>query len=509
MFFAVEPSSGAEVSADSARAGRIYRCPTCGARVQVRRGLERADHFAHLQGAAKPDCENYKPSRFEYRRRPPGEERRFGPSIATSFMSFSVSIDGPQLAYWLPPASNANWTGVVEFEAFETSRAFRASNLRNGQRIEFPLVDGRWDVRDTGDVADEYLGLVTRGRQSLDASGSIFDANTAVGRQVLAGQAVSYGQALHWVSRTALDPLARGVRLCVVEKLCLVSGWHVYRIQLPEGACTGDEFMELVQWLERRIRPAHPGAWVESPWPRSTTESGFSVYDPADGELTIRTDRPVDIRIADAKTGRNVVVEFSRQSLRVPDLPVGAYDLCINDLPHETFVIESGVREEATAIRVQVADHDAVALIYAQPLLSALIASGRQSASIVLTWGHPAVGTAVSLDGRALWQEGVSQVVDIMLPGMRLEAANLGSLDWLLEKAVAAESVRPVPSRLRERAAWLLSVANPSMEGRGVRVVVPDSLRDEAIFRRLAMALWRRELSPQVRAMSNALSDWR
>lgn len=508
MFFAIEPSSGVEIHADAARAGWTYRCPTCGARVRLRRGPERADHFSHLQWAAKSDCENYTPSRFEYRRRPPGEGRTLGPSVATSYLSFVPSNEAPRLAYWLPPAPVANWAGAVEFEAHDTSRAFQASNLRNGQRVEFPLVDGQWEVRDTGNVADEYLELLIRGPQSLDALGSIFDATTAAGRQILPGQSVAYEQTLHWVSRVALDPQARGARLCAVEKLCLAYGWHVYRVQLPEGAYTGDEFMELVQWLERRIRPARPKAWIESPWPRSTTASGFPVYEPADGELDVRSDRPVDIKIADAKSGQDLLVKFSRQSLSIADLPAGVYDMYINDLPHETFVVEAGSYGDSAAVLVQVADQAPVALAYAQPALRALIASGKRSVPLLLTWDHLAVGTVVNLNGKAVGQEGVAGASVLMSPGMRLDAANLGDLVWPAENVIGTEPIRPFPPQLRERAAWLLSVASSSISGRSERVAVPDSLRDKAIFRRLAMASWRPELAPHVRAMSKSLSEW-
>jgi hypothetical protein len=431
-----------------------------------------------------------------------------GPGIATSFLSFSMSIDGPRLAFWLPPAPGATWAGAVEFEAFETSRQFRASNLRNGQRIEFALVDGHWNVRDTGDVADEYLELLARGRQSLDAAGAIFDASTAVGRQVLPGQSVAYGQALHWVSRAALDPQARGVRLCSVEKLCFVGGWHVYRVQLPEGAYTGDEFQELIQWLERRIRPARPRAWIESPWSRSTTESGFAVYDPTDGELAVCTDRSADIRIADARTGRNVLEKFSRQTVSVQDLQEGVYDLFVNDLPHETFVVEAGIGG-GSAVRIQLTDQEPVALAYAQPALDALIASGKRSVPLQLTWGHPAVGALVNLNGRILGEAGACTAEILMSPGMRLDAGSLGSLEWPADEAAAAEPIRLLPSQLRERATWLLSVASSGIGGLRERVVVPDALRDEAVFRRLAVASWRAELGPQVRALSKSLSGWR
>jgi hypothetical protein len=211
--------------------------------------------------------------------------------------------------------------------------------------------------------------------------------------------------------------------------------------------------MELVQWLERRIRPTRAMAWIESPWPRSTTESGFPVYDPADGELAIRTDRSVDIRIADARTGVNVLERYSRQNVSVQDLPEGVYDLFINDLPHETFVVAAGIGG-GSAVRVQLVDQEPVALAYAQPALDLLIASGKRSVALQLTWGQPAVGALVIVDGRALGQEGAFRAEVLMLPGMRLDAGRLGSMEWPADTAAAAEPIRPFPPQLRERAAW-------------------------------------------------------
>ncbi len=79
----------------------------------------------------------------------------------------------------------------------------------------------------------------------------------------------------------------------------------------------------------------------------------------------------------------------------------------------------------------------------------------------------------------------------------------------MAETAVAAEPIRPFPPQLRERATWLLSVTGAGNGRKVERVVVPGSLRGESVFRRLAMASWRTELGPQVRAMSRSLSEWR
>lgn len=508
MFFAIDSSSGVEVPASSARSGRIYRCPSCGARVAPKRGSERADHFAHLQWAAKPDCENYTPAHFEYRRRPPGEGVAFRSGIATSYLSLFSSVDGPRLAYWLPPAGDAAWSGDVEFEAYDVSRVFRFADLRHGQRVEFPLVDGQWEVRPTSDVADQYLESLAVGRQSLDHSGSIFDASTAAGRQILPGQTVAFGQPLHWVSRIALNPQAAGARLCAVERLWDARGWYLYQIQLPE-TYTSDQSAELSQWLERRVRPARPKAWIESPWPRSTSVSGFPVFELSDDQLQVRADRLVDVRVADARTRQPVVVRHSVQTLNLPVLSAGVYDLYINDVPHETFVIEAGGGGRPAAVLASFDDRTSVELAHAQSKLVQFIDSGKRFISVALTWGRPAVGGVLTLDGRRICQEGASQATIVISPGMTLDAANLGRLAWPADMPHNADLRPPIRQEVRERVSWLLSVAGAPMGGSGERVAVPDFLQEDALFRRLAMASWRPELAPQVRSISTILSKLR
>lgn len=59
MYWAKERRGGKIVHAEDAKAWGDYRCPTCTAEVFLRSGRRRADHFAHMPGQGKPDCENF------------------------------------------------------------------------------------------------------------------------------------------------------------------------------------------------------------------------------------------------------------------------------------------------------------------------------------------------------------------------------------------------------------------------------------------------------------------
>ena len=255
------------------------------------------------------------------------------------------------------------------------------------------------------------------------------------------------------------------------------------------------------------MRLARPKVWIESPWPRLTSPSGFAVYAPADGDLDMRADRPVDIRIVDVRTGQVVREKSDARELTVTRLSTGLYDLVVNDVPHETFAVESAGMERAVTMLVAIDNQPLMELAYAQSALNQLIATGKRSARLTLAWGHPVVAAVLSVDGRQIAHGESTETSVRMSPGTRMDARNLGVLEWAAEPET--EIGREIDSQLRERALWLLSVANWP-PGRGDEcIVVPPSLQTDVMFRRLSFVSWRPELAPQVRVLSKALSKWR
>lgn len=69
MKWAKERQGGKVVHAADGKTWGDYRCPTCSAPVFLRSGRYNADHFAHMPGQAKPDCENFHPA-FDLSRSP-------------------------------------------------------------------------------------------------------------------------------------------------------------------------------------------------------------------------------------------------------------------------------------------------------------------------------------------------------------------------------------------------------------------------------------------------------
>src|SRR5262245_37372211 len=61
MNYATIGRAGKLIEAARAAIRRDYTCPSCRARVFLRRGSIRDAHFAHYPGEGKPECEQYHP----------------------------------------------------------------------------------------------------------------------------------------------------------------------------------------------------------------------------------------------------------------------------------------------------------------------------------------------------------------------------------------------------------------------------------------------------------------
>lgn len=98
------------VHANDARRSARYRCPLCQAPVTLRRGDQRADHFAHRQGYGRPECEYFHPSQYDQGSRSQPQASKPEP-IASPYTSIQCRAKGEQLEwallYHLPPPPSA------------------------------------------------------------------------------------------------------------------------------------------------------------------------------------------------------------------------------------------------------------------------------------------------------------------------------------------------------------------------------------------------------------------
>lgn len=504
MFLATDTVTDLLVAAEVASRSRIYRCPICNARVRLK-VRQQTSYFAHFQGEALPECENYFPPPIRYLRRPPhpfaGDSANRG--IRESYLAFSMAEDGPHLGLWLPPPIALGWSGSVLIEAHETSRKLSIGDLVKGRRIDFPLVNGQWNVTTEGVVDESYLTQLSLGRQSLEFAGTLFNASTSICRQILPGEGVVYGDSVYWVGREQLEPNVLGARLCNISQLAHSNGWYVHLVEIPLAIHSSEDYLELSQWLERRIKPKRPRTWINSPWPRRTSESGCSEYYVGDGPLVIRADRPVDLSIEEMRSSR--VLFQSNEAERVEWCPPGpgAFEILIDDVVAETIWVVDVPPRFGRSVSIALSENEPMDFAYAQHEVEALIDAGVGKVQASLDWGSPELAGIIKLR-HPLMRVGLSKGVDVELgPGITIDFGNLGLLRWPATEPVPVSRENP---KQEAQARWLLSVADRVFNPRGERLLIDGRFLGDSLVHHLLHCSWTRVFAPQVRIFSRKLS---
>lgn len=502
-------ATGELVWASDAIARRLYRCPSCGQRVNVRepRFSFRVRHFAHAIGVADQNCKLYFPPTFRYSGRAAAYEYSSeADQLHHDHLELNVGPRGPLLALCLPPTGKGEWTGSVQFSAQRVSRQLKWHHLQRGQRIEFPLFDGRWSLTPNGVVALEYLESVQLGAQSLEAGANLFYVERALGRRVLPAESISCGESVRWLSRQPFQ-LPNELRSPIgVECEYQSNGWTLNRLAIPEQL-SSVQLRVLTEWIQRRVAERRVRVWVESPFADAYTAQGAPIY-PCNSTLKIRSDRTVDFKMRSVGTARVIqeVVDATECVLEANE--EGHIELLVNDHHSDFFYIGAAGKPINALVRFAGAEFGDISC--AQQSLDAVISSGRDRCPILVNVGHSAV--AEILSAAQLNVESDDRVIRTELrPGSSLRFDNLGEVRWplpapaLVEDAVSnARECQGEAPRLQERIRWLRSLAgHPTATS--IRLRLPTPLAQLAPFASLATLSWSVRWAPHLRLLQRDL----
>ena len=150
---------------DATRGPGRYVCGCCEAPVHLVQGVTM--YFAHDKYQAQLDCENYVWSKYQYTGRP--SRSASAPHLdpeEISYLGFEVTLDGPRLAIFLPPAKS-DTRGSIELVLRTAPRRVPLAHLSRGIRLPFPLHDSSWVLRASDDVCDDYLARLPLDRKSV------------------------------------------------------------------------------------------------------------------------------------------------------------------------------------------------------------------------------------------------------------------------------------------------------------------------------------------------------
>lgn len=254
MYFAIDVASGQRVEASLAQRYRRYSCPVCDARVSPRQGTYRDAHFAHVSGAARPECYLYHASEGW---QGPGAE----PAVQTRPEPATPQLPLALTLHVQPPVGrvSARWGLEVQIPRAPTPRGrltfdgggdgFRVevacARLHAGAQAyavnpDSPAFRVAWVSADV----DNAFGVAVQERISgLDSARStVFSAGRG-SRQALA-TGLDWGATYYFVQRAEL--LTSVPPQLAVTRLVDLKQWSCLLVTLPQVADEG-----LAEWIRR------------------------------------------------------------------------------------------------------------------------------------------------------------------------------------------------------------------------------------------------------------------
>jgi hypothetical protein len=457
---------------------------------------------------ADPDCEEYfggfaVTGGRQFRSLLAGHSSGNSAEIASLY--FEYEANGPLLGIWIPAAADLPpWTGSVEVLAADTNRQLTHQLLVRGEFVQFPLVDGQWVVRATGDIPDAYLSRLVCGPASLDSEITLFDAERTPGRVIGPASPIRLGDSVWLVTRSSA--LLIDQPECIqTEQRGTFGGWLVFRVTLPATASVS-ELRAIQKWLRRQIRPSLVKVWVDSPNPVAMTPLGAHVFALSDGPMTIRSDQTVDFSIESCLTLDLAILGTGvREVVWTPNEP-GAYRIRVNKWPYMTLLLESEVPVMRDPIEVTTGAHAFSNLYEAQRYFDALEKGERQRLKLNVRWSS---GRLLELlqSNRASVNVCATGFDFVLEPGGEVSFGDLGRFQWPLAPAVSSTS--EISPAFLAKIRWLLGV---SVEGRTGPVVlrdVPIALLGTPALRELRERSWPLKYATHVAAVAKQIRGWR
>lgn len=505
MRSAIDKYTRACVNAEFALPERPYICACCEAPVIVRAGSERAAHFAHRQGRARDDCEQYFPTSVTFTGRPArpiATEARDDQGL--SYLCCVDSSDGLMLALWLPPAGAEDWSGSIRFESQDVTRSLRRVQLAQGITIPFPLKDGQWSISVHDEVDERYLARIDVGRRSLELERNLFHATSKDGRAISRVDSVQLGDTIWWIRKTELEINSKDLPHVEAVLDSHTHGWFVYLVTLPQVA-SPDELANISHWLQRRVRPRRPTVWINSPWPRAVLNDQTALFSVTDGALRWLSDRPVDLRIISPKTEEAPVnvTEMTEFTWEAPLL--GDWEIWVNDVHTNSIRVLPRPPTSGSAVLVDLSPEQRFDIAELQRFIRAEMSAGSSAAPAMIRWRTSPIGKLIKICGRPQSADLVEMKLELR-GGVSIDAGHFGYAEWpAIHDPPTTSSVRETRES-RELANWLASVGSATQDDDCLKLHPSHWLQDQdPLYRRLAQLSWPRSLTAQVRQLAKEL----
>lgn len=500
MRSAVERYTRKKIDPGDALRGRgRYVCGCCEAPVHLVQAF--TAHFAHDKYQARPDCENYFWSEYQYTGRPSriGATRELDPD-EISYLAFEVTLDGPRLVVFVPPAKS-DTCGSIELIS-RTTRRIPVAHLSRGIRLSFPLRDSTWVLRTTEEVSEEYSARLLLGRYSLEPERNLFSASNGIGRHIPERAAVMLGESLWWIGRTDIrdEQIPPGVG---VEYVVDDHGWYVFLVTLPEDA-NEIAAAQLTRWLQRRIQPRRARLWIESPFPRGRREDGVSIYAMPDGPLTFGADQSVSLQVF-ASTGESLFEAENVIAATLAEEALGDLLICADGVRVARVERRIEVPKPASSVVVQFADGLETDLVNLQGHIEGARKAGAPGLAALLRWNPLSLRPHLK-HCRALGLTTAIEAEVRLVQGSTIEFDKLGCASWPTDD-VPLKQIIATDLPQRDLFRWLASVGATTKYGSRRLTLCPRQALKIRFpeLRRLAQLTWPVEFAAQVRTAARVL----
>lgn len=288
------------------------RCPHCKEPVFARPGSVREPHFAHRNGNANKDCEEYYPGEDVWQsswraqlRRTPAKERFGAPALLwRSGETLAASLYLRLLSHPL------GFDSVVRITSFATSQ-YRGSDLTKAAFVRLRLQTPPGNVH-TSPVDEVIEQALAETLAQFRLTGNFFRATGEGGTLVPPDQPLELGQNYWLLTQSQLvQPVSDFVR---IKEYRADKAWHAYLLELvfdPEDEVRA--MSNIARYFSRDVIRRCPSVSLIWPLPDRIDIDGVKVFDSSMRELLVRsTSGPPRARLQD---GPDLVGEHRENDL--------------------------------------------------------------------------------------------------------------------------------------------------------------------------------------------------
>jgi hypothetical protein len=520
---AIDLRTGKTVDAMNAPRGPRYRCPLCNAQVHVRRGQWRDAHFAHNPGEGSEDCEEFHPSDGTWN--PPETAPQYPVAPKYKVASTESEMETPvwdkpelyiqnynshySLAIILGISRNVKqWTGVVIHKDAAigvkrlTSDHFKS---RNVMRVS-PSLE-KYVFSKEGDVDEFIWNTLSAGVSPLRGSVNVFRWSDSSGRRLRRQERMVWGEK-YWVlvdPSYSIEPLVKNELI----DLGRIGLWLLYEVELPTAELVeGWEIYRRHAWEDsfgHGIRSPGTQLWITRPFP-THVESDVWVF-PTAGDFEVSaTGNTADKIFILSEDGSKRELEHARDQLvwSVTGLAPGLHAIYLDKAPVLTFQIStSSPSLLSPAPCWLVWDGSRMPLFSAESELINLRSKRRALGQLTLEISKHGSFPPITFNDKTWDGSDLASVFNDGSKSFALEAGSFGRV--CLEAELAPESSEIAQETLN-KAAWLLSLPEPTQSIACIRYPASLSKTCSMLEVQLSKKIWGAEYGPHVYYVWNEIN---